>query len=82
MEIKTINQAGLEEIRQFLATYHNQGRDFTEAMLVAWCEEAEDSLGNGNPAMIEIKAHDSVKGRPVVLTISDEGVDTQWIDDE
>jgi hypothetical protein len=82
MEIKTINQAGLEEIRQFLATYHKKGHDMTEAMLCAWCEDAEDSLGNGNPPMIEIGAWDSVTGSPVTLTVSDAGVDTQVIDDD
>jgi hypothetical protein len=82
MEVKTINLTGIEEIRGFLATHHKKGHDMTEAMIVAWCEEAEDSLGNGNPPMIEIRSYDSVTGRPETLTVSPDDVDTQVIDDE
>lgn len=60
----TINQAGMEQIRQFLHGHHAFMReDITETIVNAYAAEAEFSLCNGNPAIIEIPPYRSKVGR-------------------
>ena len=81
--IKTINATGLKEIHAFLAENHKLGGEhFTPAMLRAWAEEAEFSLAECNDAGIEIKPWDSVWGRTQTFTVSDAGIDTQFVEIE
>ena len=73
--IKTVNNQGIDEIRQFLADNHKKGDNFTRDMLLAWANEAEFSLSEGNDAVIEIKSWDSIRGRTQTYTISAAGLD-------
>ena len=80
----TVNEQGLNEIKEFLAANHKKGGDhFNREMLEAWAQEAEFQLGEGNPASIEIKAYESIHGRTQEYTISNAGLDarTEEIDD-
>lgn len=77
----TINERGLDEIREFLATNHKKGGDhFTREMLEAWASDAEFQLSEGNPATIELRAYDCIHGYTMQYTISDAGIDAQTID--
>ena len=79
----TVNNAGLEEIRRFLAEHHKLGTDHFDAdMLGDWATDAEDSANNGGPAMIEVKAYDARLGHAVTYTISDSGMDCEDIEIE
>lgn len=79
----SVNEKGLSEIREFLADNHKKGGDhFTPEMLRAWAADAEFQLGEGNPAMIEIRAWDTVSGRTETFTISDAGLDCEEIEIE
>ncbi len=79
----SINAAGLAEIHAFLAAHHKKGGDyFDRDMLHAWAAEAEHQLYEGNPATIEIKSWDSTSGHTEDFTISDAGIDTEYVDDE
>lgn len=71
----TINARGRWLIREFLAANHKRGAIMTSEMIGAWANEAEESLEAGNPAMIEVRAMDSISGHPVTFTVPDEGVD-------
>lgn len=72
----TVNETGLNEIKQFLADNHRLGGDhFTNDMLRAWAADAEFQLGEGNEASIEIRSWDSVSGNTTTYTISDAGLD-------
>lgn len=72
----TVNEHGLQEIKEFLADNHKKGGDhFDRDMLIAWAADAEFQLAEGNPPMIEIKSWDSVHGRTQEYTISDAGID-------
>ncbi len=74
--VRTVNEKGLNEIREFLAENHKKGREhFTRSMLSAWAADAEFQTGEGNPATIEIVARDSIHGRTQEFTISDAGID-------
>lgn len=78
---RTINAAGLAEIRAILAAYHKLGGDyFTDSMIAAWAADAQFQLDEGNPPSIEIKAPDHVDGRTQDFTLSDAAVDVAAIE--
>jgi hypothetical protein len=77
----TVNEQGLNEIKEFLADNHKKGGDhFDRGMLLAWAADAEFQLAEGNPATIEIKARDSIHGRTQEFTISDAGLDAETVE--
>jgi hypothetical protein len=79
----TVNQAGLSEIKEFLAANHKKGGDyFTTDMLRAWAADAEFQLAEGNPATIEIRSFDSISGATIEYTITDAGLDSEIIEIE
>ena len=80
MTAKFINDKGLQEIHAFLADNHRLGgAHFTASMLRAWAADAEFSLSEGNDAGIEIRSFDSVHGRTQTFTVSDAGIDTEFV---
>ncbi len=84
---KTVNEAGLEEIRAFLLENHKKPDLYvgttriTMDMLRAWAADAEFQLGEGNPASIELKSWDSVHGRTQTFTVSAAGLHSEEHDD-
>lgn len=78
----TINEHGLNEIKEFLAENHRLGGDhFTREMLLAWAADAEQSLADGcSEAMIELKSWDSIHGRTQTFSVSEAGIDKQVVD--
>lgn len=77
----TVNERGLNEIKEFLAANHKLGGNhFTRDMLLAWAADAEFQLAEGNPASIEIKSWDSIHGRAQEFTISAAGLDAEVIE--
>ena len=78
-----MNEQGLNEIKEFLASNHKKGGDhFTREMLQAWAADAEFQLREGNPAMIEIRSFDAVSGHTETFTLSDAGLDCAEIEIE
>ena len=78
---RTINAAGLAEIKAFLASHHNKGGDhFTADMLRAWAADAEFQMSQGNGADIEIKSWDALSGHTETFTVSDAGIDTEYVE--
>lgn len=84
--IRTVNAAGIEEIRAFLLANHKRADLYTGAtkttmdMLRAWAADAEASLSDGNDASIEIKSWDSAHGHTQTFTVSDVGIDTETVE--
>ena len=81
--VKTVNDNGLEQIANLLGEKHKLGKDhFTDSMLLAWAEEVDDSLADGNGACFEIRALDSVSGHTERCCITDKGLDTNeaWVE--
>lgn len=77
----SVNEQGLNEIKEFLADNHKKGGDhFTRDMLRAWAADAEFQLSEGNPAIIELASWDSIHGRTQTFTISDAGLDAEEIE--
>ena len=81
--IKTVNAVGLAEIAAFLAENHKLGGEhFTPDMLRAWAADAEFSLAEGNGAVIELTARDSMRGVTQTFEISVSGLDIQAVEIE
>ena len=81
--IKTVNAVGLAEIAAFLAENHKLGGEhFTPDMLRAWAADAEFSLAEGNGAVIELTARDSMRGVTQTFEISVSGLDGQAVEIE
>lgn len=79
----TVNEQGLNEIKEFLADNHKKGGDhFDRNMLKAWAVDAEYQLAEGNRATIEIKSWDSIHDRTEAFTISDAGLDAKTVEIE
>ena len=75
-QIQTVNEAGLNQIKKFLAAHHKKGGDhFTPDMLQAWAADAEFSLTEGNGPTIEIRSWDSANNRAETFTVSPEGLE-------
>ena len=81
--IRTINAAGLAEIRAILAENHKLGGDhFTDSMIRAWAEEVEFQLAEGNGATFEIKSWDHVMGWTQEFHLTDAAIETQMVEIE
>ena len=72
-DIPRVNDIGLAEIADFLATWHTGCANPSREQLRAWADDAEFQIAEGNPAMIEIPARHSKTGAAVVLRISPAG---------
>jgi hypothetical protein len=77
--MKTVNEQGLKEIRDYLSDLHKQDT-FTDEQVSAWATEVEDSLNAGNGAEFEIKANDSKSGHVELCRLDDEGYDVEYFD--
>ena len=81
--IKTVNAVGLAEIAAFLAENHKLGGEhFTPDMVRAWAVDAEFSMAEGNGAVIELTARDSMRGVTQTFEISVSGLDIQAVEIE
>lgn len=78
--IRTINAAGIQEIENFLAFHHKKGHHVTDDMLSAWAADAEFQMGEGNSPTIEIRSWDAVSGHTETFTVSDTGIDTEYVE--
>lgn len=79
--VKTVNAAGLADIAAFLADNHKLGGEhFTPDMLRAWAADAEFSLSEGNGAVIELAARDSLRGVAQTFEISAAGLDSKNVE--
>lgn len=79
----SINKTGMDEIAEFIRANHKDGERLADdpRVIAAWAGEAEESLDNGNPPMIEIRAYDSVSGVPVEFTVSERGIEENLVED-
>lgn len=77
----SVNEAGLNEIKEFLAANHKLGGErFDRDMLLAWAADAEFQLAEGNAATIELKSWDSINGYTQEFRISGAGLDAEEVE--
>ena len=73
-----INEKGIAEIARFLADHHRLGPShFGPSELAAWARDAERQMAEGNEAVIEISASQSITGCSIWHRISREGISLQ-----
>ena len=81
---RTVNDNGIEQIREFLIENHKNPERFEGAealpMLHAWARDAEFQMGEGNTPTIEIKSFNSIHGRTQQFEIGNEGIDSQEVE--
>jgi hypothetical protein len=79
--IRTVNDQGMFEIKEFLSAKHKLGgQHFDRDMLRAWAADAEFQLAEGNDASIEIRSFGAISGHTETFTISPAGLDTEEIE--
>jgi len=73
VSIRCVNAIGRAEIHEFLLATHKKGAWATQE-LDAWVADANFSLAEGNPAIVEIPERDSITHRTETFDVSPEGV--------
>ena len=87
IKIMRINDIGYTFIKHWVAntTAYDEEcprQSTSPACIEHWCQEAEESLSNGNPALIEMSHHDTASGRTETFIVPEEGISTVLVDDE
>ena len=73
--MKFVNENGLQQLKAWILQTAKEGHACVDAKnLDAWASEAEESMGSGNPPMVEMKAIATTSGVPETFTISYSGV--------
>ena len=78
--IKTVNEKGLQEIREFLINNHIKAHNLDDHMLRIWGNFVNLNLSEDNNASIEIKSERSIHGRTQTYTISEAGLDCKEVE--
>ncbi len=72
---KRVNEKGLHYLADWVKVTANEDHCRTDQQnLDAWANEAEESMGNGNPPMVEMQAPATLSGVPETFTIPADGV--------
>jgi hypothetical protein len=76
-----VNDAGIEQIRQFLLNNHKHPERFevgaldSDKFLRAWAVDAEDNAENQGEAYVELRSFDSASGCIHTFTVKADGLD-------
>ena len=80
--VKQINETGIRALKSWIEATALPDHCHTDSRnLDAWCCEAEQSMGNGNPPMVEMNRLHTISGVPETFTIPPAGVYEQDIDE-
>lgn len=76
MSYKIINSKGWLYIKAWIIATKNddQTYSFDSCAAEAWCSEAEESMNNGNPPMVEMPANATQSGVEETFTVPDDGI--------
>ena len=79
---KRINEKGIAALKKWIESVSLPDHCHTDARnLDTWCTEAEESMGNGNPPLVEMSHLHTISGVTETFTVPPEGVYTEEIDD-
>ncbi len=83
MKTAQVNESGLAHIKAWIDSTSKTddsgpvcGTD--PQALNAWASDAEESMGNGNPPLIEMRASSTKSGRTETFVVPEDGV--TWMD--
>lgn len=71
----TVNATGLELVAAWLSDHHIQGADHGHLNVHAWASDIEQHAADGNGAYFELRAHESLCGRPEIFELPSVGYD-------
>jgi hypothetical protein len=74
--VRRVNGKGWAYIKAWILATQNEDHNFDTGGEAeeAWCSEAEESMGNGNPPMVEMQANATKSGSCETFTVPDDGV--------
>ncbi len=73
--IRRVNEKGLRHLAAWInATANDDHRHTDPQNLDAWASEAEESMGAGNPPMVEMQAPATLSGSAETFTIPADGI--------
>lgn len=74
--IRRVNDKGWEYIKAWILATQNEEHNFDTGgeAAEAWCSEAEGSMGNGNPPMVEMQASATLSGRTETFIVPNDGI--------
>lgn len=78
--IRRVNEKGWRLIKEWIAATANEEHEFRtdSAAAEAWCSEAEESMGNGNPPMVEMPGNATKSGNPETFTVPEDCIYTVY----
>jgi hypothetical protein len=76
MKTKHINSKGWAYIKAWILATKNEDQDysFDSKAAEAWCSEAEESMGNGTPAMVVMPYNATQSGVEETFIVPDDGI--------
>ena len=75
---KRVNEVGMKALKKWIEATALEDHCHTDQNnLEAWAEEAEESMGNGNPPMVEMSKLHTQSGVPETFTIPEDGIYSQ-----
>ena len=74
--VRRVNSKGWAYIKAWILATQNEDHNFDTGGEAeeAWCSEAEESMGNGNPPMVEMPANATLSGSCETFTVPNDGV--------
>ena len=74
--VRRVNSKGWAYIKDWILATKNDDQEysFDSSAAEAWCSEAEESMGNGNPPMVEMPANSTQSGVEETFTVPDDGI--------
>jgi hypothetical protein len=74
--MKRVNDRGWAYIKKWILATQNEEHNFDTEKEAAevWCSEAEESMGNGNPPMVEMQSIATLSGRTETFIVPNDGV--------
>jgi hypothetical protein len=76
LPVRRVNSKGWNYIKEWILATQNEDHNFDTGAEAeeAWCSEAEESMGNGNPPMVEMQASATKSGSCETFTVPNDGV--------
>lgn len=82
LTISRVNETGVQALKRWIEATSMPDHCHTDAgNLEAWCQEAEESMGNGNPPMVEMSKLHTKSGVPETFTIPASGIYTEEVEE-
>ena len=74
--IRRVNDRGWAYVKEWILATKNDDQEysFDSRAAEAWCSEAEESMGNGNPPMVEMPENATMSGNPETFIVPDDGI--------